>query len=250
MNSKTDMEILEKQEERTKQIIGDIRKEYTKSVDFLEDNTNTQLNIAGELKEELKNNDFDVNINEIKALKEEINRLKSEVKRLNEMENISLSSLIIKDIKATGNTLVNLQEKAVESVKHLYDTIKYQLSYNLTKAQEKFVQLRINVVKGLVASMQDFIKDQQRKLSSCLEKLDYLSDEIKKDEDKLNEKITKDSKEQNINTEIQKSVKKKALNIEKKPSVLKVLKENKQKIIQEEKGKEGKLTVKDKGMEI
>ena len=128
--------------------------------------------------------------------------------------------------------------------------IKHQLSYNLTKAQEKFVKLRINVVKGLVASMQDFIKDQQRKLSSCLEKLDYLSEEIKKDEGKLNEKIAKGSKQQNINTEIQKSVKNKNLNIEKKPSVLKALKENQQKIRQEEKGMEEKLALKDKGMEI
>lgn len=250
MNGKINEKGLQQQEEKIEGEIGEIKKEYIKSVNFLDDNTNTQLKIARELKKELKNNDFDVNIEELKALKEEINRLKEEVKHLNEIENISLGSLIIKDIKATGKALVNLQEKTVESVKHLYDTIKHQLSYNLTKAQEKFVQLRINVVKGLVASMQDFIKDQQRKLSSCLEKLDYLSEEIKKDEGKLNEKIAKGSKQQNINTEIQKSVKNKNLNIEKKPSVLKALKENQQKIRQEEKGMEEKLALKDKGMEI
>ena len=101
------------------------------------------------------------------------------------MENIGLSSLIVRDIKAVGNTLVHLQEKAVGSIKHLYDNMKHQLSYNLTKAQEKFVQMKIGIVKGLVNSMQDFIKDQQKKLDSYLEKLDNLSKEIQKDEEKL-----------------------------------------------------------------
>ena len=104
---------IQRQEEQTKEVINEIKEEYTKTADFLEENTNTQLSIAGELKEELKNNDFDANIEELKALKEEITGLKAEIKRLNEMENISLSSLIIKDIKAVGNSLIQLQEKAV-----------------------------------------------------------------------------------------------------------------------------------------
>ncbi|WP_314025003.1 conjugal transfer protein, partial [Filifactor alocis] len=152
---------------------------------FLEENTNQQLNIAKEMKDEMKNKDFDVNIEELKALKEEITGLKAEIKRLNEMENIGLSSLIVRDIKAVGNTLMNLQEKAIGSIKHLYDNMKHQLSYNLTKAQEKFVQIKIGIVKGLVNSMQDFIREQQKKLDSCLEKLDNLSKEIQKDEEKL-----------------------------------------------------------------
>ena len=45
--------------------------------------------------------------------------------------------------------------------------------------------MKIGIVKGLVNSMQDFIKDQQKKLDSCLEKLDNLSKEIQKDEEKL-----------------------------------------------------------------
>ena len=50
---------IQRQEEQTKEVINEIKKEYTKTADFLEDNTDTQLKIAGELKEELKNNDFD-----------------------------------------------------------------------------------------------------------------------------------------------------------------------------------------------
>ena len=61
---------IQRQEEQTKEVINEIKKEYTKTADFLGDNTDTQLKIAGELKEELKNNDFDVNIEELKALKD------------------------------------------------------------------------------------------------------------------------------------------------------------------------------------
>ena len=175
------------QENRTKEAMSEIKEEYTKTAGFLEENTNQQLNIAKEMKDEMKNKDFDVNIEELKALKEEITGLKAEIKRLNEMENIGLSSLIVRDIKAVGNTLMNLQEKAVGSIKHLYDNMKHQLSYNLTKAQEKFVQIKIGIVKGLVNSMQDFIREQQKKLDSCLEKLDNLSKEIQKDEEKLSQ---------------------------------------------------------------
>ena len=173
------------QENRTKEVMSEIKEEYTKTTGFLEENTNQQLNIAKEMKDEMKNKDFDTNIEELKALKEEITGLKAEIKRLNEMENIGLSSLIVRDIKSVGNTLMNLQEKAVGSIKHLYENMKHQLSYKLTKAQEKFVQIKIGIVKGLVNSMQDFIREQQKKLDSCLEKLDNLSKEIQKDEEKL-----------------------------------------------------------------
>jgi len=259
------------QEEQTKEVINEIKEEYVKTADFLENNTNEQFKIAGELKEELKNNDFDANIEELKALKEEITGLKAEIKRLNEMENISLSSLVIKDIKAVGNSLINLQEKAIGSIKHLYDNMKHQLSYNLTKAQEKLVKVKIGVVKGLVNSMQSFIKDQQKKLDSCLEKLDNLSKEIQKDEENLNkenkeeikqpdnekedskitEKVSKraNSSEKSENNP-QKADDRKLKNIERKPSVLKALKENQQKIRQEEQGKGEKTAKKDKGMEI
>ena len=267
MNDNKNIQI---QEEQTKEVINEIKKEYTKTADFLEDNTDTQLKIAGELKEELKNNDFDVNIEELKALKDEITGLKAEIKRLNEMDNISLSSLIAKDIKTVGNSLIKLQEKAVGSIKHLYDNMKHQLTYSLTKAQEKFVQVKIGIVKGLVSSMQNFIKDQQKKLNNCLEKLDTLANEIKKDEEKLNKGNKEEIKQaDNENKEIKASEKgsardgsertenkpiknddRSSKNIERKPSVLKTLKENQQKIRQEENGKGEKTVKKDKGMEI
>ena len=261
---------IQRQEEQTKEVINEIKKEYTKTADFLEDNTDTQLKIAGELKEELKNNDFDVNIEELKALKDEITGLKAEIKRLNEMDNISLSSLIVKDIKTVGNSLIKLQEKAVGSIKHLYDNMKHQLTYSLTKAQEKFVQMKIGIVKGLVNSMQSFIKEQQKKLNNCLEKLDTLSKEIQKDEEKLNKGNKEEiSQPDNENKDIKASEKASARdnsersenkpiknndrsskNIKRKPSVLKTLKENQQKIRLEEKGKAEKTVKKDKGMEI
>lgn len=261
---------IQRQEEQTKEVINEIKAEYTKTADFLEDNTDTQLKIAGELKEELKNNDFDVNIEELKALKDEITGLKAEIKRLNEMDNISLSSLIVKDIKTVGNSLIKLQEKAVGSIKHLYDNMKHQLTYSLTKAQEKFVQVKIGIVKGLVSSMQNFIKDQQKKLNNCLEKLDTLSKEIQKDEEKLNKENKEEIKQtDNENKNIKASEKASARynsersenkpiknndrsskNIKRKPSVLKTLKENQQKIRLEEKGKAEKTVKKDKGMEM
>ncbi len=244
-------EVLQSQENQTKEVMQEIKEEYTKTADFLEEHINQQLVIAKEMKEEMQNKDFDVNIKELKALKEEITGLKAEIKRLNEMENITFGSLIIRDIKSVGNTLINLQEKAVGSIKHLYDNMKHQLSYNLTKAQEKFVQMKIGIVKGLVNSMQDFIKDQQKKLDSCLEKLDNLSKEIQKDEEKLEkgnlnkEKTLIEKREQSI--EEKESQKEK---MEKKLSVLKKLKENQQKIKQEEKNKDIKALKKDKGMEL
>ena len=261
---------IQRQEEQIKEVINEIKAEYTKTADFLEDNTDTQLKIAGELKEELKNNDFDVNIEELKALKDEITGLKAEIKRLNEIDNISLSSLIVKDIKTVGNSLIKLQEKAVESIKHLYDNMKHQLTYSLTKAQEKFVQVKIGIVKGLVSSMQNFIKDQQKKLNNCLEKLDTLSKEIQKDEEKLNKENKEEIKQtDNENKNIKASEKASARynsersenkpiknndrsskNIKRKPSVLKTLKENQQKIRLEEKGKAEKTVKKDKGMEM
>jgi len=258
---------IQRQEEQTKEVINEIKAEYTKTADFLEDNTDTQLKIAGELKGELKNKDFDVNIEELKALKDEITGLKAEIKMLNEMDNISLSSLIVKDIKTVGNSLIKLQEKAVGSIKHLYDNMKHQLTYSLTKAQEKFVQVKIGIVKGLVSSMQNFIKDQQKKLNNCLEKLDTLSKEIQKDEEKLNKEEI--SQPDNENKEIKASEKgsardgsersenkpiknddRSSQNIKRKPSVLKTLKENQQKIRIEEKGKAEKTVKKNKGMEI
>ena len=261
---------IQRQEEQTKEVINEIKAEYTKTADFLEDNTDTQLKIAGELKGELKNKDFDVNIEELKALKDEITGLKAEIKRLNEMDNISLSSLIVKDIKTVGNSLIKLQEKAVGSIKHLYDNMKHQLTYSLTKAQEKFVQMKIGIVKGLVNSMQSFIKEQQKKLNNCLEKLDTLSKEIQKDEEKLNKGNKEEIKQtDNENKDIKASEKASARdnsertenkpiknndrsskNIKRKTSVLKTLKENQQKIRLEEKGKAEKTVKKDKGMEI
>ena len=261
---------IQRQEVQTKEVINDIKAEYTKTADFLEDNTDTQLKIAGELKGELKNKDFDVNIEELKALKDEITGLKAEIKRLNEMDNISLSSLIVKDIKTVGNSLIKLQEKAVGSIKHLYDNMKHQLTYSLTKAQEKFVQVKIGIVKGLVSSMQNFIKEQQKKLNNCLEKLDTLANEIKKDEEKLNKGTKEEIKQtENENKDIKASEKtavrdnsertenkpiknndRSSKNIKRKPSVLKTLKENQQKIRQEENGKGEKTVKKDKGMEI
>ena len=261
---------IQRQEEQTKEVINEIKAEYTKTAGFLEENTDTQLKIAGELKEELKNNDFDVNIEELKALKDEITGLKAEIKRLNEMDNISLSSLIAKDIRAVGKSLINLQEKAVGSIKNLYDNMKHQLTYNLTKAQEKFVEMKIGIVKGLVNSMQSFIKEQQKKLNNCLEKLDTLSKEIQKDEEKLNKGNKEEIKQtDNENKDIKASEKASARdnsersenkpiknndrsskNIKRKSSVLKTLKENQQKIRLEEKGKAEKTVKKDKGMEI
>ena len=276
-------ENVQKQEEQAKKVMSEIKEEYTKTADFLEEHTDQQLTIAKEMKEEMKNKDFDPNIEELKALKEEITGLKAEIKRLNEMENIGLSSLIVRDIKAVGNTLVHLQEKAVGSIKHLYDNMKHQLSYNLTKAQEKFVQMKIGIVKGLVTSMQDFIKEQQQKLDTCLEKLDNLSKEIQKDEAKLDKNtqnqehkesipISKEdkkeispkgtSREETVHTSTtnkkskeqdktgKMSKEKNEKTAEKKPSVLKALKENQQKIRQEEQGKGEKVAKKDKGMEL
>ena len=276
-------ENVQKQEEQAKKVMSEIKEEYTKTADFLEEHTDQQLTIAKEMKEEMQNKDFDPNIEELKALKEEITGLKAEIKRLNEMENIGLSSLIVRDIKAVGNTLVHLQEKAVGSIKHLYDNMKHQLSYNLTKAQEKFVQMKIGIVKGLVTSMQDFIKEQQQKLDTCLEKLDNLSKEIQKDEAKLDKNtqnqehkesipISKEdkkeispkgtSREETVHTSTtnkkskeqdktgKMSKEKNEKTAEKKPSVLKALKENQQKIRQEEQGKGEKVAKKDKGMEL
>ncbi|MFH6719916.1 conjugal transfer protein [Streptococcus suis] len=244
-------EVLQSQENQTKNVIQEIKEEYTKTADFLEEHINQQLVIAKEMKEEMQNKDFDVNIKELKALKEEITELKAELKRLNEMENITFGSLIIRDIKSVGNTLINLQEKAVGSIKRLYDNMKHQLSYNLTKAQEKFVQMKIGIVKGLVNSMQDFIKDQQKKLDTCLEKLDNLSKEIQKDEEKLG-KDSLNKAEKPIEKKEQNERKKEGQKekTEKKPSVLKKLKENQQRIKKEEKVRDVKITKKDKGMEI
>ena len=142
---------VEKQEVKANEVLKEIKDEYDKGIDNLEDNTNIQLKVAEELKKELKNNDFDVNIEELKSLKEEILGLKSEIKRLNELEGITFSSLILRDIKNIGNTLVTLQNKAVDSMKSLYINMKYQFSYNLTKAQEKLVQAKISIVKNLVS---------------------------------------------------------------------------------------------------
>ena len=276
-------ENIQKREEQTKEVMSEIKSEYTKTADFLEEHTDQQLTIAKEMKEEMQNKDFNPNIEELKALKDEITGLKAEIKRLNEVENIGLSSLIVRDIKAVGNTLVHLQEKAVGSIKHLYDNMKHQLSYNLTKAQEKFVQMKIGIVKGLVASMQDFIKEQQKKLNTCLEKLDNLSKEIQKDEAKLDKNTQNQENKESIpiSKEDKKEISQKGTSreetvhtsttnkkskdqdktgkmpkernektAEKKPSVLKALKENQQKIRQEEQGKGEKVAKKDKGIEL
>ena len=79
-------EVLQSQENQTKNVMQEIKEEYAKTADFLEDNTNQQLNIAEELKGEMQNKDFDVNIEELKALKEEITGLKAEIKRLNDLK--------------------------------------------------------------------------------------------------------------------------------------------------------------------
>ena len=132
------------------------------------------------------------------------------------------------------------------------------------------MQVKIGIVKGLVSSMQNFIKDQQKKLNNCLEKLDTLANEIKKDEEKLNkgnkeevkqsdnekknskasEKATVRNGGERQGTNIQKNNEKKPKSMERKPSVLKALKENQQKIRLEEKGKAERAVKKDKGMEI
>ena len=50
------------QENRTKEVMSEIKEEYTKTTGFLEENTNQQLNIAKEMKEEMKHKDFDTYI--------------------------------------------------------------------------------------------------------------------------------------------------------------------------------------------
>ncbi len=69
---------VEKQEVKVNEVLKEIKDEYDKGIDNLEDNTNIQLKVAEELKKELKNNDFDANIEELKSLKEEILGLKSD----------------------------------------------------------------------------------------------------------------------------------------------------------------------------
>jgi len=169
----------------------------------------------------------------------------------NKLSSIKKVIAIISGKGGVGKSLINLQEKAIGSIKHLYDNMKHQLSYNLTKAQEKFVQMKIGIVKGLVNSMQDFIKDQQKKLDTCLEKLDNLSKEIQKDEEKLG-KDSLNKEEKPIEKKEQNTRKKggQKEQTEKKPSVLKKLKENQQKIKKEEKVRAVKAPKKDKGMEI
>ena len=108
--------------------------------------------------------------------------------------------------------------------------------------------------------MQDFIKDQQKKLNVCLEKLDSLSEEIKKDEKEFfaeKNRDKTDKKEVEVGTKKEEVIKKekvleksKSQKVEKKPSVLKMLKENQQKIKDSEKTKGEKTIKKDKGMEI
>ena len=259
MKNKSDT--LDVQEDQIKEVIGEIKKEFGKTAEYLENNTDIQLTIAKELKEGLGNKDFDVNVEELKALKEEITGLKAEIKRLHEVKEISLSSLIIQDIKSIGNALSKFQEKSIGSLKHLYDNMKNQLNYRLTKAQEKLVQVKIGIVKGLVNSMQGFMKRQQQKLDACLEKLDNLSKEIQKDEENRNKESKKEAREETQSEsdkpkrekkkDIQQLKKEKDSNKEKKPSVLKTLKENQKKVKAMDKDTLGKMpTKKDKGMEI
>lgn len=177
-------EKMDRQEEKVKGTVSEIKEIYGTSIGNLEENTKEQLKAARELKEGLKDTDFDKNIKELKALRDEIANLKSEIARLNDRKDISLSSLIIKDIKTIGEKLLGLQAKAADSIKNLYENMKNQLSYNLTKTQEKLVQAKISIVKGLVNTMQDFIKNQQQKLNACMEKLDSLAEEIREDEKK------------------------------------------------------------------
>ena len=72
---------VEKQEVKANEVLKEVKEEYDKVIVNLEDNTNTQLKVAEELKKELKNHDFDANIEELKSLREEILGLKSEIKR-------------------------------------------------------------------------------------------------------------------------------------------------------------------------
>lgn len=198
------VEKINEQEEKTKKVIDEIKEVYDDSISYLDENTKAQLEVASDLKEELGNSDFDKNIEELKALREEIFKLKSEINKLNDMKDVTFSSLIIKDVKAVGEKIFNLHDKCVNSLKNLYGNIKNQLSYNLTKVQEKFVQAKIGIVKGLVNTMQDFIKNQQKKLNACMEKLDSLAEEIKKDEKEF---ANKENVEKTNDTEIKEEVK-------------------------------------------
>lgn len=201
-------ENINKQEEKMEEVFSEIKEIYDNSTNHLEENIKEQLNVASDLKEELGNTDFDKNIEQLQALRDEISKLKSEIGKLNDMKDISFSSLIIKDVKAVGEKLSSLQTKAVDSIKNLYGNIKNQLSYNLTKVQEKFVQAKISIVKGLVSTMQDFIKNQQQKLNDCMEKLDGLAEEIKKDEKEIADKEnTENVNDAEVKTEIKPEIK-------------------------------------------
>lgn len=218
---------IDKQEKNTKEVIDEIKSVYENSISHLDENTKVQLKVASDLKEELGNSDFDKNIEELKALRDEIFRLKSEINKLNDMKDITFSSLIIKDVKAVGEKIFNLHDKAVDSLKNLYGNIKNQLSYNLTKAQEKFVQAKIGVVKGLVNTMQDFIKSQQKKLDACMEKLDSLAEEIQKDEKEfVNKENTEKTNETEVKDEIKPEIKEEVKAEEKEEKKVEVKEEN------------------------
>ena len=49
---------VEKQEIKVNEVLKEIKDEYDKGIDNLEDNTNIQLKVAEELKKELKNKFF------------------------------------------------------------------------------------------------------------------------------------------------------------------------------------------------
>lgn len=235
-------ENINKQEEKMEEVFSEIKEIYDNSTNHLEENIKEQLNVASDLKEELGNTDFDKNIEQLQALRDEISKLKSEIGKLNDMKDISFSSLIIKDVKAVGEKLSSLQTKAVDSIKNLYGNIKNQLSYNLTKVQEKFVQAKISIVKGLVSTMRDFIKNQQQKLNDCMEKLDGLAEEIKKDEKEIADKeSTEKVNAAEVKTEIKPEIKEKEKSEEKegeKP------KEKAEEISEKSAKKEQKKTIK------
>lgn len=220
------VEKINEQEESTKKVIDEIKEVYEDSISYLDENTKEQLQVANDLKGELGNNDFDKNIEELKALRDEISQLKSEINKLNDMKDITFSSLIIKDVKAVGEKIFNLHDKAVNSLKNLYGNIKNQLSYDLTKVQEKFVQAKIGIVKGLVNTMQDFIKNQQKKLDACMEKLYSLAEEIQKDEKEF---ANKENVEKTNDTEVKQEIKEEVKIEEKEEKKAKVKEEKKSK---------------------
>lgn len=196
-------------------ILKEIEQQYDKEKKQLENCCEQQLQVVESLEKEFPN-DFKEQLNELKNIREEIKNMNNALSKLDmkeALQDITLSKLVLSDIRRTGRQITNLKNRLLTNIGNLYDNIATKINLGISNTQKKFIETKVNILDHLSKGLENSLIEQQKYLSETLNKINELQNkrdkiEINKNEleDKGVEKIENNQEKIVENKEIIESI--------------------------------------------